>query len=318
MRSSIPREKRETTETSFGCVSECRGTSRTSSKVSARSSRTRERRAVRLVLKTRRPAPRCSEVAGRAGSRVLVAMAKGRCVGDASASRAAAAHATRAAPRYITGRSPEAVAEFASAERTPPPRARRADSDRRDRPDCRVQWSSSTARPAFAIKPLQREHEQNRSSISPKNGMKSGMRSIGMTMYAIAPTTSSLSTIDTRRSVIKPPSSSQVLRQLLDVVHHRALGAGARRADAGALVRRRRRGDAAPAVRRTCRHQSFSPGPPGSLVSCAGDDAIVGRRRRRAGGGGVGRSRCAPCSRDRSPCSCRSRPRCSARSPRGS
>ena len=37
MRSSMPREKRETTETSFGCVRECRGTRRTSSKVSAKS-----------------------------------------------------------------------------------------------------------------------------------------------------------------------------------------------------------------------------------------------------------------------------------------
>ena len=44
MRSSMPRENRLTMETSFGCVSECRGARRTSSKVSARSSRTRVNR----------------------------------------------------------------------------------------------------------------------------------------------------------------------------------------------------------------------------------------------------------------------------------
>ena len=67
-----------------------------------------------------------------------------------------------------------------------------------------------------------------RSSISPKNGMKSGIRSIGMTMYAIAPDHEQL--VDDRHALVGDQAAEQphILRQLPDVVHHRALGAGAR------------------------------------------------------------------------------------------
>src|SRR5690606_38084997 len=75
---------------------------------------------------------------------------------------------------------------------------------------------------------------------------------------------------------------AEVLRQLRHVVEHRALPAGAR-------PHRRFGFDGSLLARRGCafpfpcrrRHQSFSPGPPGSLVSWAVEDALSGV----AGGG---------------------------------
>ena len=107
------------------------------------------------------------------------------------------------------------------------------------------------------------------------NGMKSGMRSIGVMMYAIAPKTSSLSTSRDTRIGDEAEQQTYEVRQLSDVVKHGALCACARptasRRSRSAIVERS-------AVRTSaCRrcHQSFSSPLPGIFVSCAGDDASV-------------------------------------------
>src|SRR5262249_44829385 len=86
--------------------------------------------------------------------------------------------------------------------------------------------------------------------------------------------------VDHRYATIRDQPAEQfyIVRQLADIVEHRSLGARA-----WCSNRRAVRACAGAAGASPCGHQSLSPVPPGSFVSCAGDDALVG-----VDGGGPG------------------------------
>jgi hypothetical protein len=85
MFSSMRRVNQDLIETSFGCVRECRGESRTSSKVSATSARTRAAPFTGSERDGPRSAGGCA--AGRVSDRIVVAMAKRRRLDQRSPER---------------------------------------------------------------------------------------------------------------------------------------------------------------------------------------------------------------------------------------
>ena len=194
----MPRVNRDFVTTSLGCTTECRGTRRTSSKVSATSVRTRALPCGRESSKRAGP---LSDLVGRAGrelDRVEVAIAKRRrgtqaCPADLSA-------ATR-------GRSFADASECGVEGRTrlrPTPGAGSSSARSAGFP---TQYCSRTERPAFTMSRCSAVTSRNTSSTSPRNGMKSGMKSTGVRMYITAAATRSLSTAATRRSVSSPNSN---------------------------------------------------------------------------------------------------------------